>query len=245
MQKHRKAFVVTHKRRCATINEVDEAANGDDASTNAADADDEADETRTTSPVSTVTTAAPARHIHPCVCDLTFSARKRVTDFRSKRRDFLSRYDHRVHEIEELAKKMEQMRLDAEREAKEHKELYEDEYEMIGTKRKRKKRSARRASMVSLGVRTLIKWKKEPLIPVKYTRAWNLRRDNSAYCGEKKYPLPLIVDMNIKKEPLIPVRDTQAYILRSNLNVVRRHQAEIDAHDPHPYFITAFQDVFD
>ena len=161
------------------------------------------------------------RHIHPCVCDLTESAKRRVAAYTKAKSDMRQKFVLRKHQIEEELKQKELERLEREREKSEQKELFGDEYEMTEEGlRKRKKRSARRVSMVSLGVRQVINWKKEPRVPVKYNTVWKLRHDNTRYCAKRIFLVPCPEEIDWKREPAIPVRFTSGSKLRRDFNQV-------------------------
>lgn len=179
-----------------------------------------------------------AKHIHPCVCDLTAEQRRRIKEHHERIGQIQRRFEQRVREIEEELERLEEERLEREREMQEHQELFGDEYEMIGKKKKRKKRAARRASMVSLGVKQIINWKDEPKIKVKYNNAFKLRCDNQSYCSYKTYELPSIKEIQYNKVPNIPVRVTKAYSLRSKINW-QKCASLVASEDKRPMFLTA------
>lgn len=163
-----------------------------------------------------------AKHIHPCVCDLSKRQRANIEQYLRQRQSAQQRFERRVHEIEEeirLAEEAEQQRL---RELEAEKEFYGDEYEMEGSKRKRKKRSARRASMVSLGVKQVINWRKPPKVEVRFTRTSNLRATRATYCKPPLPPLPEIGPVEVDfEQPEIPIRTTRTVELR--LKFVKNH----------------------
>lgn len=150
------------------------------------------------------------RHIRPCLCDLSISIRKKVSKFLAHKAHMIRKHEKRVKEIEEELARIEEARLEAEREKQEQEELFGDEYEVVGKKKKRKKRSARRASMVSLGVKQVINWRKQPRIAVKFNLTSEMRTKYQSYCGQRDYPLTPIQEINYHKTPNIAVRMTWA-----------------------------------
>ncbi len=158
------------------------------------------------------------KHIHPCVCDLSSTQRKRIKKYVSHAEEMQHKYERRVKEIEEELARIEEERLEREREELEQQELFGDEYELIGKKKKRKKRSARRASMVSLGVRQVINFRKPPKLEVKATRTSQVRAQYTMYCGRRKPEISPIKPIKYDVETKIPVRLTRAYSLRMKVN---------------------------
>lgn len=162
------------------------------------------------------------KHIHPCVCDLTQQQRKRIDAHLQFKRHMQRKYQQRVKEIEVELARLEEERLERERELQEQEELFGDEYELVGKKKKRKKRSARRASMVSLGVKQVINWHKPPRIEVKSTTASALRKKYTSYCGRHTLPLSPIRPIDFHKEPTLAIRTTVASDLRSKVNISKK-----------------------
>lgn len=162
------------------------------------------------------------KHIHPCICDLTTQQRQRIEAFLAHKREMHRKYMKRVAQIEEELARLEEERLERERELQEQEELFGDEYELVGKKKKRKKRSARRASMVSLGVKQVINWRKEPRIKVKPTTASALRGKYTSYCGRHEIPLSPIGHIDFHKEPALAIRTTLASDLRSKFNIDKK-----------------------
>lgn len=181
----------------------------------------------------------PKRHIHPCICDLTQKQKDRIAHFLQERQRNQLAYEKRVREIEEELERLEEERLAKERELQEQEELFGDEYEVVGKKKKRKKRSARRASMVSLGVKQVINWKKPPKIEVKYTAASNLRKEFTSYCGLTECPPDSPVPIDYRKEPNIPIRATNTFTLRSGVNIKLKEHL-INSEDKRPRFVTPY-----
>lgn len=180
-----------------------------------------------------------SRHIHPCVCDLTDQQRKRIKEHQEQKAFQRKKFEQRVREIEEKLAKLEEERLERERELQEHEDLFGDQYEMIGKRKKRKKRSARRASMVSLGVKQVINWKKEPKIKVRYNYTYKLRSGNPTYCNYRKYKPISVKAIHFKKMPAIPVRETKANSLRAKVNGLK-YEDLLSKEDKRPLFLSAF-----
>lgn len=176
------------------------------------------------------------RHIHPCICDLSDEAKLRISAHQKAKAELHQKYVTRRAEIEVEKEHREELRREREREKREQQELFGDEYEVVGEKKKRKKRSARRASMVSLGVRQVINWRKEPKLKVILNKTWYLRNENTRYCGQITYSLPELEDVDFRKEPLIPIRSTRAYMLRYNANHEYKDKL-IAAEDKRPPFL--------
>lgn len=179
----------------------------------------------------------PVKHIHPCICDLTEEQKKRIIEHQRKLLKAQLQYEER---IKELHKELEEQNLSLsarEREAAEEKEFYGDEYTMVGRKRKRKKRSARRASMISLGVRTVINSTKPPLIEVKHNETSKLRKLNVTYCKPKKPPLSAVRLISYGKSPIIPVRSTKSFELRAEESIKKYEKLKL-LEDDRPRFIT-------
>lgn len=177
------------------------------------------------------------RHIHPCVCDLSPQAIQRIQEFTDKKKALYQKFVQRKAEIEEELRQKELERQEREREKSEQKELFGDEYETTeeGLK-KRKKRSARRVSMVSLGVRQVINWKREPRVPVKYNVVWKLRYENSRYCAKQVFVLPCPEEIDWKKEPAIPIRLTVGSKRRQDMSHELKNKL-IEAEDKRTPFI--------
>lgn len=195
----------------------------------------EADGTQTATPL-----GHPAKHIHPCICDLSDAQWKRIREHRRKVLEAQERYEARLRGIQEELEWQLLAAEELERAQAEEKEFYGDEYQMVGKKRKRLKRSARRASMVSLGVRQVIDSRKPPRIPVKYNEA-SIRRKlvYPAYCGKKMIPLTPVRSISYEKNPIIPVRLTRSFKLRVGEGV--KKQEKLKALEDHRQrFITAF-----
>lgn len=121
------------------------------------------------------------KHIHPCICDLTKAQRNRIDSHLRDQSEEQSKFLDRLQQIEQEVRLLEQ--------EAEQKELdCQVEYELMGDlssclpKRKPKKAFARRLSMVSLGIKQVINWRKPPKIGVKYNRVFELRKDNTKYC---------------------------------------------------------------
>lgn len=148
------------------------------------------------------------RHIRPCLCDLSPRIKQKVSNYLKYKAHMIRKHEKRVKEIEEELARIEEARLEAEREKQEQEELFGDEYEVVGKKKKRKKRSARRASMVSLGVKQVINWRKQPRIAVKFNMTSEMRTKYQSYCGTRDYPLTPIQEINYHKTPNIAVRMT-------------------------------------
>lgn len=183
--------------------------------------------------------AVSSRHIRPCVCDLDPVIKKRVAEHHKLVQNRQLKFEKRVREIEAELARLEEERLEREREQQEQEELFGDEYEVVGKKKKRKKRSARRASMVSLGVKQVINWKKQPRHPVKYNQTYYLRHDYTAYCGTRPYPPSPIMDVDFKKEPTLKVRETIYSILRTKTNLEKKNDL-IQKDDKRPRFETVY-----
>jgi hypothetical protein len=179
------------------------------------------------------------RHIRPCICDLSEKAIQRVAEYRLARKVLRDKYTLRRAEIEEELRQKEEEAKQRQREKEEQQELFGDEYTLQDGQRKRKKRSARRASMVSLGVRQVINWKKEPKVKVVFTKTWHLRHDNTLYCGRKKYYLPPIEYIDFRKPPLVPVRLTRTYEVRHDFNVSIKNKL-IESEDKRPRFVLQY-----
>lgn len=203
------APTVHNKPKMATNEQRDDGA-GDDTE----DVEEEECFDETGAPVQ-----CKKKHIHPCVCDLSKRQKQRIDMFLKHKSTMQSKYEQRVYEIEEELERLEEERLQKERELQEQQELFGDEYEVVGKKKKRKKRSARRASMVSLGVKQVINWKKPPKHPVKYTEASNLRKQFTSYCGKSECPLSPPLPVDYRKEPNISIRATHTFELRSGVNL--------------------------
>ncbi|KAL6952116.1 hypothetical protein U1Q18_051148 [Sarracenia purpurea var. burkii] len=133
------------------------------------------------------------KHIHPCVCDI------------DKRRWGV------ITQIEEEYRLAEEAELERRRQAEEEMELYGDEYDQSGAHPKRKKRSARRASMVSLGVKQIINWRKSPKIKVKFNKTSALRRENPTYCGKSYHNSPVRTAVNWHEQPKVE-KDRTGYL---------------------------------
>ncbi len=156
------------------------------------------------------------KHIHPCICDLPKQRKAAIEQFLKEKRIAQQKFQNRVLEIEEEIRLAEEREAERLRELEAEKEFYGDEYEMEGKKKKRKKRSARRASMVSLGVKQVINWRKSPRIQVRYTRTSNMRAHSSTYCKPPFPPLPEIKSLNVNLDgPDIPIRATRTVELRT------------------------------
>lgn len=178
------------------------------------------------------------KHIHPCICDLTCRQRKRIQTHLKEKAKFRRKYEHRLEEIEAELERLEEERLTKERELQEQQELFGDEYEIIGEKKKRKKRSARRASMVSLGVRQLINWKKPPTFPTKYNKTSMLRKEYTTYCGRSPVIESPTEKIDYSKDPLLRVRSTRSYQLRSEVNLQKKIEL-INREDKKQRFVTS------
>lgn len=158
------------------------------------------------------------KHIHPCVCDLEPDVKRRIRDRRNKIQEARGRFQVRLAAFEEELRLREEERLKKEQEQKDMEELYQDQYSMVGRKRTRKKRSARRMSMVSLGIKTVINWRKE--VSIKENKTSELRKQfGTTYCNERYIPLPLIKNIPIPSTPKIPVRSNRAIQLRKDENL--------------------------
>lgn len=179
------------------------------------------------------------KHIHPCICDLDARRRAKIDAFLKRKSDQQIKYEKRVKEIEEELERLEEERLARERELREQQELFGDEYEVVGKKKKRKKRSARRASMVSLGVKQVINWKKQPKYKVKHTVSSNLRKEYTAYCGLNQCPESPPRPIDYLKEPNVPIRATHTFEIRTKTNVTFK-QFLIDSEDKRPPFVTPY-----
>ncbi|XKL68119.1 hypothetical protein PGB90_003610 [Kerria lacca] len=175
------------------------------------------------------------KHIHPCICDLTDKQKMRIEKFLHDKQTMQLKYERRVREIEEELARAEEERLEREREIQEQEELFGDEYEMLGKKKKRKKRSARRASMVSLGVKQIINWRKEPRIKLKPNVTSTLRKKYTSYCGKLTIPLSPIVSIDYHKEPDIAIRTTVTSDKRSMVNIAKKNYL-IENEDKRPLF---------
>lgn len=165
------------------------------------------------------------RHIHPCVCDLTKAQREKIEQYLNERLRMQMRFEKRIKEIEEELQKLAEEQEERHRREQLEKEMYDDEYEMIGGRRRRKKRSARRVSMVSLGVRQVINWRKEPKIAVKYTRTYELRRANPTYCkpkvlsfAQEPKPIPSVSNLSVRHNRTSELRAKFSKDLRELLN---------------------------
>lgn len=179
------------------------------------------------------------RHIRPCICDLDSTIKKRVAEHHKLVQRRQLKFEKRVREIEAELARLEEERLEREREQQEQEELFGDEYELVGKKKKRKKRSARRASMVSLGVKQVINWKKDPRLPVKYNQTYMLRHDYTAYCGRRPYPPSPVIGVDFRKEPTFKVRETISSNLRTKTNLGKKNDL-IQKDDKRPRFETVY-----
>jgi hypothetical protein len=250
--KYKKIITKKKKKRCVEIiageeqDDETDAAYGDDVD----HAEDAADDVLTEEPeedeASDEVHEAPfekqtpsGRHIRPCICDLTESAKRRIAAHTKLKEALYSKLVKRKAEIEEEIRRKEEEAKEREREKAEQKELFGDEYEMQDGQKKRKKRSARRASMVSLGVRQVINWKKEPRIQVVFNRTWKVRHDNSRYCNKIHYGVPVVELVDYKKAPIVNVRDTHAFELRQRINTKYKDWL-IASEDKRPPFIIEF-----
>lgn len=177
------------------------------------------------------------RHIHPCVCDLQPVQRKRIVVHNKRAKQMHQKFEHRVVEIEETLARRGDERLDAEREEEKHEELYGEKYEMVGGKKKRKKRSARRVSMMSLGVKQVINWRKGGNVGFKVNKTFLLRSEHSVYCDRKPSQEPLIKVRQYNQLPKFPVRVTRTLSLRSEINS-EKVKATIENEDKRPLFVT-------
>lgn len=179
------------------------------------------------------------RHIHPCICDLSKSQRKRIKAHLDHKALMHRKYDNRIREIEDELARLEEERLERERELEEQQELFGDEYELVGSKKKRKKRSARRASMVSLGVKQVINWRKEPKIKVKMTKSSTLRKEYASYCGRRPIPETPWKHITYGGEPTVKVRVTKAFSLRLKSNQSKVKYL-LDHEDKKPRFVLPY-----
>ncbi len=179
------------------------------------------------------------KHIHPCVCDLSKKQKERIAAFLKHKKEMQIKYEKRVKEIEAELARLEEERLERERELQEQQELFGDEYEVVGKKKKRKKRSARRASMVSLGVKQVINWRKAPRIEVKPTTASSLRKKYTAYCGRIPYPPSPQKPVDFHKKPDIEIQATLTSELRSKVNISKKEYL-IKTEDKRPLFQTPY-----
>lgn len=167
------------------------------------------------------------KHIHPSICNITKRQQKVIEDYLKNRRLWQQKFEKRMQELEEEQRRIAEEEAKRLRELEEEKELYADEYEMKGQRKKRKKRSARRASMVSLGVKQVIAWKKSPRIPVKVTRTSNMRMNNTTYCRPSQILLLPVRPVLLRIEgPQIPVRETTTAQLRSKY--IKKQKKEIE-----------------
>lgn len=180
--------------------------------------EDDTTEPSTTQKPSADNSQRKVKHIHPCVCDLSEVQRNRIKAHLEQKEEFESRYLERLEEIDLERLALEEEIRRKEDEAAEHEELFGDQYEVVGKKKKRIKRSARRVSMVSLGVKQIIAWKKSPKIKVKLNKVSELRKTHHSYCGrrhrEESPQRKIVIDIS----PKIPVRATRAFSLRSETN---------------------------
>lgn len=177
------------------------------------------------------------KHVHPCICDLTTRQRDKIKTYLNERTTMKKKYESRLKEIEDELTRMEEDRRAKERELQEQEQLFGDEYEIVGKKKRRKKRSARRASMVSLGVKQVINWKKPPRYPVKHTKASDLRKDYTSYCGRIAHPESPIGHVDYRKEPEIPVKINRSFEIRSKVNLQTKNEL-IKREDNRPRFVT-------
>lgn len=175
------------------------------------------------------------RHIHPCICDLSTKAQARIKAHIRERELFEMRHTKRLESIDAELRAIEDEIARRQQEEEEQQELYADKYEMVGKKKKRMKRSARRASMVSLGVKQVINWKKSPRIKVRHNQVSSLRKNFTAYCGDRPIPLREIKKIGFEQSPKIPVRITKAASVRGEFNAKKR-QFLIDNEDKKPPF---------
>ncbi|KAK7582111.1 hypothetical protein V9T40_013556 [Parthenolecanium corni] len=156
------------------------------------------------------------KHIHPCVCDLTKAQREKIEKYLNERLRMQMRFEKRIKEIEEELRRLAEEEEERRQREELEKELYADEFEMVGHRMRRKKRSARRVSMVSLGVKQVINWWKEPKIAVKYTKTYELRRANPTYCKPR-------VSINLVPKPIqsvtnVSFRHNRTSELRAKFN---------------------------
>ncbi len=158
------------------------------------------------------------KHIHPCACDLTKRQRDKILQHLQEKLRAQLRFEKRVREIEEEIRRLQEEEEERRKQEELERELYGDEYEMDGDKKKRKKRSARRASMVSLGVKQIINWKKSPKIKVRYTKTFELRKANPTYCKPKEDFLAMPGAINILDTPEGEVRETRTSEMRADFN---------------------------
>ncbi len=179
------------------------------------------------------------KHIHPCICDLTARQRAKVEAHLAHHRRMAHKFAVRIKQIEAELARIEEERLERQRELEEQEELFGDEYEMVGKKKKRKKRSARRASMVSLGVKQVINWRKAPRIQTKDTKASKLRKQFTAYCGKLPQPASPRVEIDFRNEPTIPIRETATSHLRTKVNIKKKDYL-IKHEDKRPLFQTPY-----
>ncbi|XKL59425.1 hypothetical protein PGB90_000441 [Kerria lacca] len=155
------------------------------------------------------------KHIHPYICNLTKKQWAAVKQFLKKKQLAQKKFKQRVAEIEKEIRVTEKAEADRLRQLEVKKELFGDEYEFVDKKRKRKKRSARRVSMVSLGVKQVINWRKPPKIEVHYNKTWGVRAHNTTYYQSPMISLPEIRPVQMHYEgPEIPVRATKTLELR-------------------------------
>ncbi|KAK7579948.1 hypothetical protein V9T40_000577 [Parthenolecanium corni] len=210
------------KARSGAPRGVGKVIDDDDDEDTISEEEEIVDDTPADTPKEEAPGASKGRHIHPCVCDLTKRQRETIEKHLHHKRYMQRKFEKRVKEIEEELERLEEERLERERELQEQQELFGDEYEVVGKKRKRKKRSARRASMVSLGVKQVINWKKEPRIEVKPTKASRLRKEYSSYCGRVEFPLSPIIEIDYKKEPEVAIRATVTSSARAKVNIEKK-----------------------
>ena len=181
-----------------------------------------------------------AQHIGPHICDLTEEQKKRIAEFRRRKKAEQDKLIRRMREVEEALARLEEIRNARLRENEELEEFYGDRYELVRGRKKRLKRSARRASMVTLGVKQRIMWWKEPEIAVIYNHAYKLRHENNTYCATHSYELPHPRAVNYGKPPLIPVHINRTFAGRAGVNLEKKERLRAELDDPRPLFVTAF-----
>lgn len=136
------------------------------------------------------------KHIHPCVCDFTAKQRERIENHVRERAEEQFRFETRVNQIEEQIRMVEEEAEERRREKERDRELWAEHYVTDEKGRKHKKKSVRRVSMVSLGVRQFIDWKKSPKLTVRYNRVFELRKANRTYC-KPATPAPVPKDVPV------------------------------------------------
>lgn len=152
------------------------------------------------------------KHIHPCVCDLTQKQRERIDDYIRARNEERARFINRVNQIDQEIRMLEEEKL---QEQELDRELWDEVYEADDKERCMVRRITRKVSMVSLGMKPVINWKKPPLLDVKYNKVFELRKANTIYC---KPPSSVTITEKPIRLGEFRVSMTKAAQLRSEFN---------------------------